>query len=107
MGKEELIKNLRQKITDIETRPKARDMLKGIQKGCKNSSEPIKIQDTDPQQKPKMFWGNLKNNKCPVDGYELTWTKDGRQIKCMVCSFKIGIDKFNKYSMDQNNNPFG
>lgn len=104
MGKHKLLESLKKTIKGIEDRPKARDMLKGIKNG---SNEPMPVQDFQPQIKQKMHWQNLKNNKCPVDGYELTWTNDGRHIKCTVCSFKIGIDKFNKYSMDQNNKPFG
>ena len=96
MSKEEILNNLKTKIKDIETRPHARSMLEGIKKA--DPDQPVAIQDNDPQMKPKLIWSNLKKNLCVKCGKELTWSNDGKMIKCVVCDFKIGIDKFDKYS---------
>jgi hypothetical protein len=104
MGQKEVLEDLRRKIKKIENRPHARAMFNGIKNF--NPKELVQIQDHDPQMKPKMIWKNLQNNLCPKCAKDLTWSEDGRLIKCVLCDFKIGIDKFNQYSMDQNKNPF-
>jgi hypothetical protein len=92
--REELLNSLRKKITDIENRPHAKQILNGLS----GESELVNVQDQDPQSKPKMHWDNLKKDRCPKCGSELTWSSDGRFIVCVVDSFKISVDKFNQYT---------
>lgn len=94
MGREEIIQKLRSQIKDIENRPHVKSMLKGLS----GDTDPINIQDSHPQVKPKMFWSNLRKNRCAKCGSELTWSKDGKLIVCVVCDFKIDMDKFNQIS---------
>lgn len=46
-----------------------------------------------------MIWSRLKNNKCPDCNEELT-ERDRNVIKCSVCDFRIGMEKYEKLIAD-------
>ncbi len=87
MSRKELLKNLRTKIKDVETRPRAKSILEGIKKSSGyKPGEPVLVPDC----KKKMIWKNLCDGLCPACANPLMDNpKDTRLIICSTCDFKI------------------
>lgn len=96
MEKLELLNRLRQKIKNIESRPSAKNMLKGLakqsQQGLANS--PVYIPD-----RPKMNWRNFLKNHCPKCNSPLmNDVKNKQMIKCTICDYVVKLETFRKIS---------